>query len=733
MTSNMSGLAMAMACALLLVCVAGGTARAGAVRADVFVSPDGNDRFSGRLPAVNTGGTDGPLKTIAAAQKAVRELRKARKKRTAPIVVMLRGGRYELARPLVFTPEDSGMKGSPVIYRAYPGERPVISGGRAVTDWKMTGEGWWQADLPEVRAGKWTFQQLFVDGERRFRPRLPEKGYFKMAGAVEPTAKAKGKGFDRFGFEPGDMKRSWHNLEDVEIMAFHNWCVTRFKIAELDVKQHVATFTGRTRSAARWMAFRKGSRYLAVNVREALGRPGDWYLDRKAGTLTVVPKPGETPGRAEVVAPRLVNLVFLAGDPGQGLFVEHVEFRGITFAHTRWPLPKEGMSFPQAEIHLPSAIDAFAARHVTFDGCRVEHVGGYAISLGLACRSCRISDCELTDLAGGGVKIGTTGGHVASPTGGGKKAPLNEETAASGNSVTDCLIAHGGRQHPAAIGVWIGQANHSNVEHNEICDFYYSATSIGWTWGYRPTFAHHNRVCNNHMYNLGQGVLSDMGGVYTLGVSPGTVVSGNIIHDVMAYSYGGWGLYTDEGSTGIVMENNVVYNTKTGSFHQHYGRDNIIRNNILVNSKKWQVQLTRAEKHRSFTFTRNIVYWKTGPLLNGRWKEAQVDIDRNLYFRVASGSSVEATRRGNAAGKPVGFAGLTLEQWRKRGRDVGSVIADPKFVDPDNHDFRLKPGSPAARIGFKPFDLSKAGRRTVDKPTGPIPVRPGFPTSKTGM
>jgi len=155
-------------------------------------------------------------------------------------------------------------------------------------------------------------------------------------------------------------------------------------------------------------------------------------------------------------------------------------------------------------------------------------------------------------------------------------------------------------------------------------------------------------------------------------------------------------LYTDEGSTGIVMENNLVYNTKTGSFHQHYGKENVIRNNILVNSMLHQVQATRVEQHLSFTFEKNIVYWETGPLLSGPWTQVNVNMDNNCYW--------------NTAGQEVKFAGLSLDQWRlQKGRDQHSILADPGFVDVKNLDFRLKLDSPALKIGFTPFDYSKAG------------------------
>lgn len=677
--------------------------------ADVHVATNGNDEWSGKLAAPNAAGTDGPLASLQAAQRAVRKLREQQPQRDQSIVVAVRGGTYWMDETLEFSPDDSGTEDSPVIYRADDGERPIISGGRRITGWQVGADGRWVADLPEVKDGSWSFTQLFVNDQRRFRPRLPETGYYKIARKLDPSAQAAGKGSDRFGFTGGEIRADWENLRDVEVMAFHSWAASRLAIAGVDAAEHTVTLQGHTTGMSSWAQFAAGHRYFVENVKEALTQPGQWYLDRPSGRLTYLPRPGETPENTTVVAPRLDNLLLIRGDVGKRAWVRHLEFRGLTFAHAKWSMTPVGQSFPQAEINLGAAVAAMGARNIAFENCAIRHVGEYAMGFGPGCQHNRIGGCELIDLGAGGIKIGS-----ALPTGWGNTlgAPGDDEALVSHHTVEDCLIAHAGRLHPAGIGVWVGHSPHNVIRHNDVFDLYYSAFSLGWVWGYAESKAHHNEVGFNHAHHIGQRVLSDMGCIYTLGVSPGTTIHDNHFHDVVSHGYGGWGLYTDEGSTGVEMRNNLVYRCSRGGFHQHYGRDNRIVNNILAFGGQHQVQRTRTEDHNSFFFERNIVLWNNdSPLFGSNWKDNNFTSDHNLYWH---------------DGKAVTFPGkLTLAQWRaQRSQDRHSLVADPGFVDPANDDFALNPGSPALKIGFEPFDATKAGRRMPPVLTKDLPVVP---------
>ena len=679
--------------------------RAAAANADIYVSTFGQDDWSGLLPDPATDGRDGPVASLHAAKLLVAELRRNEPKRDHPIVVSVRGGTYYLEQALRFEPTDSGTEQSPTIYEAFAGERPVLSGGVRITQWQVTRDGNWLATLDDVRAGRWSFAQLFVDDQRRYRPRLPEWGYHEIAEELGRAA---------FGFANNDISAGWTNLGDIEVLAIHQWAAPRMRIRSVNAAEHRVVFTEPS-----WHVFAKGHRYLVDNVREALRAPGQWYLDRPLGQLSYIPKAGEQPDQAVVIAPRLEELLLLHGDLASRRWVEHIEFRGLTFAHANWSLPASGQDFPQAEIGLRAAIETLGARHILFERCAVRHVGGYGIAFGSGSRNNRLESCELVDLGGGGVKIG----HAGSGTWESTKRLLNDpDLHVSHHSIRNCLIAHGGRLHPAGVGIWIGQSSQNSVRHNDIFDFYQTGISVGWTWGYGRSDAHHNDIAFNHVHTIGQGVMSDMGGIYTLGLQSGTVVHNNHIHDVRSFGYGGWGLYADEGSTNIVMEQNLVHHTKTGGFFQHYGKDNYILNNIFAYGSEFQLEGTRPEPHLSFYFERNIVYWDNdSPLMGGCQSdsppcEINCDFDNNTYW--------------DATGKPPVFPGnLTLNEWRERkGQDEHSLVADPLFVDAKNSDFRLDANSPALQTGFEPFDVTKAGRLEPSLLNRDLPsVPPAFP------
>ncbi|MHB8996864.1 MAG: right-handed parallel beta-helix repeat-containing protein [Armatimonadota bacterium] len=663
-----------------------------AARPLVYVAPGGNDNWSGKLSAPNAAKTDGPVASLTAAQAKVRQALASGA--TAPITVQIKGGTYQLSKPLIFTGADSGTARAPVTYAAAPGEKPVFSGGQPLTGWRKGEGNLWVCDIPEVKAGNWYFNQLFINDKRATRARTPNNDeYLHMAGTLIPLSgdRAKLPPETRLGFrfKPGEIKQ-WDELSDVNVVAYHAWTSSRHWVKEVNTENNTVHFT----NASGWPIgyWDRQARYFVENFKEALDTPGEWYLSRAEGRLYYWPLPGENMARAQAIAPRVQHLLELKGDAALGMNVEHLTFRGLSFQHSEWVNAPDKVADGQASVHLSAAIVADGARDCVFDSCEILHVGEYGMILGDGCKRNKITRCELRDLGGGGIRLGTTA------------LPPDPERQASHNTVDNCLIYDGGYVWEAGIGVWIGRSSFNTVSHNDISELKYSGCSVGWSWGYAPTTANNNIFEYNHIHHIGRGVLSDMGGIYSLGVSPGTVERFNHIHDIYSYSYGGWALYTDEGSSDILLENNFCYNTKSGGFHQHYGQRNLIRNNIFGRAMEANIISSRTDIGNDLTFEHNIVSVDNGTPLGGNLTPDRFTLRNNLYW--------------DTAGNELCFYGETFEQWQAKGKDEGSIIANPWLSEGK---LNTSPGGPLPKIGFKPFDISTAGlygdKAWVNKPT----------------
>lgn len=701
----------------------------GAKEITLYVAPTGNDTWSGRLPAPSGDGTDGPLATVAAAQRAVRRLPD-----TAARTVLFRSGVYRLDQPWVFTPADSGTESAPVTYAAYPGEKPVFSGGRRITGFRRVGK-LWQAELPEVRAGRWRFLQLFVDGHRRPRARTPNQGYFRMAGPAPPVRGADGKEVSReksaFCFRPGDL-RPWRHLHEVVVVLLHSWETSIHPVKSVDMRSHVVEFAAPLKEWWKIGYWEREGRYFVENAFEFLDEPGEWYLDSETGVLSYLPFPGEDPQQTEVIAPVLHSLVEFRGETRAGLPVQHVHLRGLTFHHADWTLNPEGNSSTQAAVDVPAAIMADGAVACSLENCELAHVGTYGIWLRRGCKDCRLVHNHLFDLGAGGIRLGETA------------MAKDDADETSRTRVDNNYLHDGGKVFPAGVGIWLAQSSHNVLSHNEIHSFNYSGISLGWNWNEAPNRSHPNTIEFNHVHHVMGRMLSDGGGIYTLGTQTGTVIRNNVFHDIWPYMGRpamAWGIYMDAGSNGLRVENNLVYNTLTGGIMNTARHHNTIRNNIFALSAWHAAWRYTYEKDPPPVIERNIFYLTQGELFHadGGRTDFKSRWDYNLYWRTD--------------GKPVEFYGLSFAEWRAKGVDRHSLIADPQFVDARHYDFRLAPTSPAlTELGFKPLDTSRCGLHgtpewvalpkavkfpatvlpPVPPPPAPQPVRDDFETTPVG-
>ena len=641
----------------------------------LYVSTDGR--------AGSPGTIEKPLPSLTAARDRIRELRKGGS--TAPMTVLVRGGMYLLDEAFTLEPQDSGTKDKPVTYAAYTGERAVISGGRRITGWKKEGHRW-------TAPVNFEFTQLFIAGKRMMRARRPNNGYYRVDGHATQEKPMV------FKFHGDTIQKSWAETGDVEVKVLCGWQEAWGRITKVDDAAHTVQLAAVTPRPAVMTHF--DCYYSVENAPNSVDSQEEWQLDQKAGTVSFMDRARgpEDPNQEEAMAPVLIHLVQLKGEPEKGKLVHDLIFRGLDFRYSAWTLGENGYHGMQSAHTVPAAFEAEGAENVTVEHCMFAHLGNYGLSFGRGCFRNRVIGNEMVDIGCGGIKIGEPLMNRQRP---------NDAERNGGNLVADNHLHQLGRVYPSAAGILLSQSSDNIVSHNHIHDLFHNAISVGWTWQYKLTSLKNNIIEYNHLHDIGQSVMSDMGGIYTLGEQPGTILRNNLIHDVNALVYGGWGIYLDQATSNIIVEKNIIYNCNHAAFNQHWGREDLIRNNIFAFNPNFQMTRIRADKPVSLMLERNIIYFDEGMLLGDNWDGA-LKMNKNLYW--------------DARGKDIRPAGKAWKDWQATGMDTDSVVADPMFVNPSNFDFRLKPGSPASKIGFQAIDMSTVGPRIV---TGPAGIKKG--------
>lgn len=666
----------------------------------IYVSKEGSDAADGSEAR--------PFATLERARDEVRKHKAA-----GAVTVYVRAGEYALDRTFRLSAEDSGRADAPVVWRAYPGETVVLSGGTPIGGFQP-----YRGKILQTSVRGAPFRQLFYEDARQPLARYPDYdpenpyggGWAYADGALIPMYRdIPGEDKHSLIYKEQDT-RQWQHPEDGEVMVFprYNWWNNIVRIKSIDRAARKITLAGECS-----YAIRPGDRYYVQGMFEELDAPGEWYLDTRAGTLYFWPPDGARDG-VTVWAPRLTNV--LEFGPGTA----YITWRGFTIEHTSG-----------------TAVLLNQATHCLIAGNVIRNAGDYRGS-GVV-----VNGGSHNGVAGN--DIDSVGANGIALSGGDRITLTSAENYADNN-----YIHHTGVYYKQGVGIAMSGCG-SRATHNLIHD----TPRMAIIFSGNLFLIEYNHMRHTNLETADTGVVYT-GGRDWLG-SRGTVVRYNYMHDSIGYGFENghwtsphysWGVYLDDNAGGVDVIGNIVVRAFRGLIHLHNGRDNLVENNIFVDGKLYQAEFngwtadqrnwkthlpTMIKGYESVqgqpawqgmrgmethptqavlpngmimsgnVFRRNIVYYSDAkarlfgsrnlPLDHNRWEE-------NIYWNSA-GPLIIA--------RGAGLRDWDFDAWREAGADRGSLVADPLFVDPASDDYRLRPDSPAATIGFEPIPVEEIG------------------------
>lgn len=666
----------------------------------IYISEaEGNDLYTGFAPhpvPTEVGCMEGPVRTLARALQLLNGLRIP--SRGCPITVALEGDHY-LSAPLELTLTPAlvaaGYSLCDITFESYGKGRARLIGGRRLTGFvrdTFRDVPCLSVHIPEVKSGAWHFTDLYVNGRRATPARYPREGTLRAL-AVErdfgPSAWG-GHLHDGSRWFVADKRdlAGVDGIENATVSFYHYWVDEHSPVESYDPEtgKLVMAYRSRYKNTVVYDIDQASELcYYLENIPTAFGRPNDWYLDVPNGMLYYVPEdPSATPESLEVLAPTLSELVTVIGDPQSP--ITGIRFRELDFICTRGdyasksedpsgvpasvPTPEGYASDPQSAADAFGAVRFAYAENCAIEDCRFTALGLHAIEILGGCERIRIERSHLCHLGGGAIKIfgGADGEDIVNKT---------SHCSIIGNS-----IHHVGERYAAACGILICHASYNEIADNEVAYTNYSGISVGWIWGFAKSTCYGNIIRRNHIHHIGMGLLSDMAAIYLLGIQSGTVIESNYIHDVISAHYGGYGIYTDEGSSYITVERNLVINCKTSCFWQHYGAHNAVRNNVFAFAHGGVVSMgtSRTDAHTGAILEGNTLITEgdeaiyhtsaPGPFCN------VLCASRNSFWHIDGREPILYIAKTQNGPRPVGLA-----EWQSiYGMDEGSTCTLPEGI-----------------------------------------------------
>ena len=620
------------------------------------------------------------------------------------------GDTIELAGGTYYVDDALTISGrSNITIKSASGQQAVLSGGYNVTGWEtdsLNGKACLSAEIPydivKDMGGVYTLYN--TAGDMLVNSRFPDTGYrYAKAAGTSTTSAGKIRSFVGSAEDVDWLSEEVINRALVRVE--HKWVSETSVVANYTPGAHEVTLESVNQNCE------SGDNFYFENVKHGFDKAGEWYYDYAACKLYYIPKSGESASNLSLILGKEEKLLNITGS-------SNINVQNIGFANTNWTY-KNGLG--QAAIGSESCVTVKSSSGVNFTGCSFTNIGNTALSFGHnngdgRCTNCSVTGSYFKNIGNSAVFVGA--GDAAN-------------TCCDHITISDNYVSGYGKMLHEAVGIFITKANYCTVSHNEVCDGDYTAISVGWNWGFMETVTHHNQIEGNLIYNIGHGALCDMGGIYFLGKQPGSTIESNVIFGVehldSATTSGAWGIYLDEGSSGVTVQNNIVHDCGEG-FHQHYGQNNEVKNNIFAFNHVGQVRssnncapLASGESDQSgenkqwiknsnglqFSLTNNILVADNGYMYSQLKNASYFSDDYNTYFDYGR-TAGDVLSQGSMTGKAEIQNSGTSNDYSHGN------FSNPNFTNWQTRDFTFSGSAPS---GFNAISVANVGSDTYDSDT----------------